>query len=449
MVGGAKQTASAKLNHDDLLLTGKTLTGVMGGGGPTPAVHLALMRPCPRPLSAQQAGPPLSLCGGEAGHRRQRRGQRHQAHPHNVKVDPSMTYLRYSPDIETPEADEQATIESIIQGMTQQSQTVEMREGHAVRASHAKSTACVIGEMRVPDNLPPELAQGLFMRGATFAVAVRFAQGPGETLGDRVSTHRGMAIKVFGAVGDKLPGHQADTQDFVLASGPTFPSGTTRGFLRDGTVIGKFAGLPEGAKSAVASLARNLNKALNAVGANSAMADFFGHPFSHPLGDSYFSQAPVRFGDYVAKLGAFPASVYQDQLRDWQLDPHQDEDGFRHAAIQFFHDRDVVFELRAQLWANAETQPIEDASVEWPVEDSQYRTVATLTLPRQDAYGAERVRYFDELLTFRPAHSLAAHRPLGGVMRARLQVYQALSDFRHCANGVASVHSANIEEIPA
>lgn len=360
-----------------------------------------------------------------------------------------MTYLHYSADVEQPDADEQATIDGIIQGMTQQSETVEQREGHAVRASHAKSTACVTGELEVPADLPPELAQGMFARGGVFPVAVRFAQGPGETLGDRVSTHRGMAIKIFDIEGEKLPGHDAPTQDFLLATGPTFPSGTAKGFLRDGSMIGKSAGLPEGAKSAVSSMARNLNKLLNTVGKPSALADFFGQPFSHPLGDSYFSQAPVRYGDYVAKLAAFPASFYQDALRDWQLDPHEDEDGFRHAAVDFFREHDVVFELRVQLWANAETQPIEDASVEWPAQDSQYRTVATIRLPRQDAYSPQRVRYFDEAMTFRPAHSLAAHRPLGSVMRARLQVYQALSDFRHRETGVTEANPHSIEEIPA
>ncbi len=159
-----------------------------------------------------------------------------------------MTYLRYSSEIEQPDADEQETIDGIIRGMTQQSEIVEKRENHAVRASHAKSSACVTGEMIVVDGLPEELAQGLFARAGTYPVAVRFAQGPGETLGDRVSTHPGMAIKVFGATGEKLPGHDTDIQDLVLATGPTFPSGTAKGFLRDGSVIGKSAGLPEGVK---------------------------------------------------------------------------------------------------------------------------------------------------------------------------------------------------------
>ena len=76
------------------------------------------------------------------------------------------------------------------------------------------------------------MAQGLFAAAGTYDVAIRFAEGPGETLGDRVSTHRGMTIKVFGVEGEKLPGHDAPTQDFVLATGRTFPSGTASGLRR-------------------------------------------------------------------------------------------------------------------------------------------------------------------------------------------------------------------------
>lgn len=66
-----------------------------------------------------------------------------------------MTYLRYSDDIETIQPDEQKSIDGIIQGMSQQTETVEKREGHAVRASHAKSSACVIGELMIAPGLPP------------------------------------------------------------------------------------------------------------------------------------------------------------------------------------------------------------------------------------------------------------------------------------------------------
>jgi len=195
---------------------------------------------------------------------------------------------------------------------------------------------------------------------------------------------------------------------------------------------------------------RNTNRLLEALGVRpSPTADFYGHPFRHPLAEAYFSQCPMRFGAHVAKLGAFPASAPQAALADWRLDPSSDEDGFRHAAVGYFGAEDAVFELRAQLWTKAGSQPIEDASVEWPVAESPYRTVAILRLPRQDAYGPERVRYFDEVMTFRPAHSLEQHRPLGSIMRARLQVYRALSQFRHEANGVRPESPSAVAEIPA
>lgn len=359
-----------------------------------------------------------------------------------------MTPLPYRPDIETLDPHEQETIDGIIRGMTQQSETVEKREHHAVRASHAKSSALVTGTLEIAAGLPPELAQGLFATPGTHPVAVRLAQGPGETLGDRVSTHRGMAIKVYDVAGEKLAGHDADTQDFVLATGTTFPSGTAKGFLRDGTVIGKSAGLPEGVKRAVSSTMRNFNRLLHAVGTESPKADFFGHPFTHPLAEPYFSQAPIRFGDHVAKLAAFPVGTAQAKLVDWRLDPHQDEDGFRHAAVGFFHDHEVVYELRAQLWTDAGTQPIEDASVDWPVEDSPYRAVATLHLPPQEAYSAARQHYFDEVITFQPGHALLAHRPLGSVMRARLQVYRALAAFRHHETGIDEERADTVDQVP-
>ncbi len=358
------------------------------------------------------------------------------------------TYLRFSPDIETPTDDEQEAIDGIIQGMTQQSETVEKREHHAVRASHAKSTACAIGTLTIASGLPLELAQGLFAGPGTYDVAIRFAQGPGETLGDRVSTHRGMAIKVFGVKGEKLPGHNADTQDFVLATGTTFPSGTAQGFLRDAKQIGAATPLPEGFKSAVSSTMRNFNRVLHALGTESPKADFFGHPYSHPLTDAYFSQAPIRFGDHVVKLGVVPASPAQDGLKEWRLDPNQDEDGFRHAAVDFIRSNEAVFELKAQLWTDAATQPIEDASVEWSTDASPYVTVATVRIPAQDAYSSARQHFFDEVLTFRPAHSLEAHRPLGSVMRARLQVYAALSAFRHGENGSPEESPIDVTQIP-
>jgi len=254
---------------------------------------------------------------------------------------------------------------------------------------------------------------------------------------------------VFGVEGEKLGSHRDDTQDFVLASGPTFPSGTAQGFLRDERQLEAGTSLPEGVKSFVSSAARNVNRVLHAIGTESPKADFFGHPFIHPLSEPYFSQAPIRFGDYVAKIAAFPATAEQQALQDETIDVDGDPDAFRHATVNYIASHQTVFELRAQLWSNAETQPIEDASVEWPTGDSEYRAIATITIPAQNADSAERRRYFDEVMSFRPAHTLASHQPLGSVMRARLRVYEALSAFRHRENAVTGVEPQGPEQIPA
>jgi aryl-alcohol dehydrogenase len=44
MVGGGRPTDEVRLNHSDMLQQGKTLTGVMGGGGQTPFFLQALMQ---------------------------------------------------------------------------------------------------------------------------------------------------------------------------------------------------------------------------------------------------------------------------------------------------------------------------------------------------------------------------------------------------------------------
>lgn len=351
------------------------------------------------------------------------------------------------PHEERPADGEDEAIRGIIEAMTRQSQIVAERQRHAVRASHAKSTGLVTGELVVAAGLP-ELAQRLFANGERHTVAIRFAQGPGQTLDDRVSTHRGMAIEVFGVKGQKLPAHQADTQDLVPASGLVFPSGTAQGVMRDERQLERAPSLPEAAKSAVSSSVRNVNRALQADGTQGARAAFFDHPFSHPLSEPHYSQAPIRYGDHVAKLAAFPASAELAALAGLTLDVGDDPDAFRAAVVGFFRDHHAEFEIRAQLRTNADTQPFEDASVKWAEAGSLYRTVATPTIPAKDAYSPERRRNFDEVMAFRPGDALAAHRSMGSAMRARLQVYGALSAFRHGANGTHEEEPADPARIP-
>ena len=117
-------------------------------------------------------------------------------------------FVRYADNLEAPSPGEQEVVGQIILAMQRETDKVAEREHHAVRASHAKSTRLLKGDLHVLDGLPPHLAQGLFTRPHSYPAVVRFAQGPGEHLSDSVSRHRIMAVKLFGVDGPALPGHE-------------------------------------------------------------------------------------------------------------------------------------------------------------------------------------------------------------------------------------------------
>ncbi|MCQ4321717.1 catalase, partial [Stutzerimonas stutzeri] len=250
--------------------------------------------------------------------------------------------IRYNDDLEQTKPDEAETIDKIIASMTRESEITTERYKHSVRASHAKSTGLLKGELHVLESLPEALRQGLFTASRSFPILVRLAQGPGELLKDDVSTHRGMAIKVLDVQGDKLPGHTNDTQDFVLATGPVFTAPDAKTFLANMLGLEKSTSMSESVKHAVSAASRAGNQALHAPGGDSSKLDFFGHPPRHPLSDVYYSQAPIRYGDYVAKVGVFPSSPEVLALGDGSLDL-SDPDAFRHAVTEFFSAHDAEF----------------------------------------------------------------------------------------------------------
>jgi hypothetical protein len=102
-----------------------------------------------------------------------------------------------------------------------------------------------------------------------------------------------MAIKVFDVDGPKLPGHDGEmTQDVIFDTDKAFIAPGAKTFLAQITATETAAVMPEGVKAAVSTVSRATNKALNAIGLDSANLDFYGHPFNHPLGESYLQ--PVR-----------------------------------------------------------------------------------------------------------------------------------------------------------
>ncbi len=357
-------------------------------------------------------------------------------------------YLLYRDDLETIAPDESETKQKIVDVMTQGMKLARQKYGRSVRISHAKAHALLKGELIVKEGLSLELAQGMFAKPGRYEVLVRMAQQPGELLDDsKLSTDRGMSVKVLGVEGPKLDGHTASTQDWVFDVGKQFLANGMKEFLQAFKPNAEIAPkLSDSVKGAVSTAARATNTMLNTVGVNSEKLAFYGHPVVHPAGEEYFSQTAFRYGDYVAKLGLFPISQGLAALKEQPFDP-QTPDALREAMNAFFRTNPAEFELRVQLNTGLDEMPIEEAQAKWPETESQYRTVAKLIIPVQTAWDSAKDGYFEDL-SFSPAHALAAHRPLGGINRARLLAYAMLSKRRLADNGKTAEMPMSLEEVP-
>ncbi|MEP6505168.1 MAG: catalase family protein [Betaproteobacteria bacterium] len=340
--------------------------------------------------------------------------------------------LRFAPAYEHPAPDEAKTLATINEQMHKIQETTLADGGKAIRAVHAKSHGLLVGELRVPAGLPPELAQGIFARPGTLPLVMRLSTIPGDLLPDDISTPRGMAIKIIGVAGERLPGSEGDvTQDFVLVNGPSFGRPDAQSFASGLKLLAATTDKAEGAKQVVAATFRGLEKAVEAVGGQSAtLIALGGHPETNPLGETYFSQVPVLFGDFFGKICVRPASPSLQALYQAPVDLKHRPDGLRDAVAAYFEEQGGEWELCVQLCTDIGEMPVEDASVVWDEALSPFVPVARIVAGAQASWSDARVRGIDEGLAFSPWHGVAAHRPLGSVMRLRRSAYEAARRFR-------------------
>jgi len=124
----------------------------------------------------------------------------------------------------------------------------------------------------------------------------------------------------------------------------------------------------------------------------------------------------------MAKWQVAPMSPELLALKDAALASH-DAGAVRHAVVAHFSSAGAKWMLCVQLCTDIGTQPIEDASVVWPAQETPFVTVAHITPPAQAAWTQALSVEFDDGLSFSPWHGLAAHRPLDAVNRARRLAY--------------------------
>jgi polyhydroxyalkanoate synthesis regulator phasin len=368
-----------------------------------------------------------------------------QMRPAKPKTVGAPKYLPYADNVESVPATEQDDIRRVVQSIEQILQQGHAKSGKPLPDVHAKSHGCAKGEFRVLPNLHAELAQGLFRHPRTYDAVVRFSNSSGQMNPDSKPDGRGMAIKVIGVTGAKLLADEmnAKTQDFVMIDHPVFLVGTVEHYRRVEQVLADagdngFMQVLGLALAGDADIPRHIAELIRA-------AAIGGHRAANPVSMTYYSMAPIRFGQYVAKYRVEPVQDGDHALRPSLTTPGPAEDALRLLLEETLRQQEVLFNFQVQLRTSEQTMPVEDATVEWPESESPYRTVATLRIFQQDI--APR-REAGNNLSFTVWHALADHRPLGGINRVRREAYRTSSVWRHQEAGKVRKEPNSITEIP-
>ena len=363
----------------------------------------------------------------------------------------NQSYVPYSDSVEVKQPDEERLIDETIASFERMRQKVFDKHRHAMRGAHAKGHGALKGELTVYDNLPVPLAQGLFREPRTYPVMIRFSTAPGDIMPDGVSSFCGMAIKVIGVQGGKLLEQKAEalTQDFLTINRPVFPSGDVAGYLREQLLQEKVVvSAPEETQQLLTTALRTINTVTEKVGIElypTALGITL--PVTHILGETYYSAAALRYGDYIAKLAVAPVSPSLQPLIGEHIKT-DDPSVLRDLVVAFFREQAAEYEVRAQLCTNLERMPVENSSIRWPEDESPYLAIAKITIPVQDAFSPARRVYVDEVLSFSAWHCIPEHRPLGSIQRVRMQAYELSSLYRHDMNQHQRVEPRSIDEMP-
>ena len=337
---------------------------------------------------------------------------------------------RYSPDLDKPHKEEKQTADEISKTMSETDKTF-ADGGHALRSVHAKSHGILEGEFEVFGGLPGPLAQGIFAEPSTYPVVMRFSTIPGDLLDDSISTPRGLAIKIIGVEGERLEGSEQDSnQDFVMVNGPTFNAPNAKAFHKSLKLLAPTTDRIPGVKKGVSAVMRTVEKTLEVFGGESALAKALGgEPPTHILGETFYSQLPIRYGDFVAKVQVAPVSPDLTVLAGKTIDIGR-PDILRELVVDHFSSNTSVWEFRVQLCADLETMPIDDPTKRWDEAKSPFVAVARLTVQPQPAWSKARSEAVDDGMSFSPWHGIDGHRPLGELMRIRKEVYDRSQRFR-------------------
>ncbi len=294
-------------------------------------------------------------------------------------------------------------------------------DGVMRRAVQPKHHGCVKAEVVIGDDVPSDLRVGLFAEPRTHPAWIRFANQSPQPQPDGKRDIRGMAIKLHEVAGRTLAEREphSGTLDLILISTPVFVTADPASFFRLRRATDPLS-IPRAAAFFLNPLDPQLRTLFNAVRAM--------RKHGNPLSVRYWSATPYRFGSRAAKLSAIPRFEAPPRLRK-----RKGDDFLRENMTRTLAERAVEFDLAVQIQTDAAAMPIEDAGKRWDEEQSPFRKVATIRIPKQE-FDTPAQQQRCENTAFDVWRTLDEHRPLGGVNRARRLVYAPLANLRRQHN---------------
>jgi Lipoxygenase len=346
------------------------------------------------------------------------------------------------------------------------------------RMQHEPFHGCVGARFEVNRFLDGKMRHGVFAEpGKSFDAWVRLSSVPADAEGDdRKPNVRGLAFKLLDAnpSGDEeamaVPGEwmggDVTSQDFVFISAPIFFTGNPQGYpallenLKAKTLMGLLRALfptwnPRHWGVRMLFLVEWMRRISDKV--------------DNHLDGRFWSTVPYRLGpeDVVGRPNpmavkyllrpCLPESDAAERARDERRlrdrAARKEESVSSHAALRenmarmldpmnTTAEQGACLEMFVQLQKDACAMPVEDPTVWWDEVASPPVSVGKLRIPPQ-LFTTKAQDTVCRDLSFNPWRALMAHRPLGGINKARKPAYGVSADYRRAQAGLCHLLPRN------
>ena len=273
------------------------------------------------------------------------------------------------------------------------------------RGFHAKSHACLNGELRLDHARDPRTRFGIFADDrAPKRIIARFSNGVGWRQGDADLDARGLAIKVLDVPGPKYLDDEPMSQDILMTNSPVPVGRNAVEFMKfaHANVKGRTAGL-----FFLVGHASTAAEALSRTNAVDSMVT-----------ERFWSGGAFHLGAHQAvKMSTRPCDLHLVR------EPKRDTEDYLRTDLVAAARDGICMTLYVQFQTDPTRTPIENASKIWEESDSPLVPVGRVVMPPQTVDPSATAAC--DALSFSPWHALPAHKPMGHINRARRYVYAA------------------------